>query len=232
MIKIDPDGQAWKPTISDGIQNGYEWVPDELSYDTNGNLHEGLYEQAIFFTNNHNFDENSSFNMGSSSAIVYKADGTKAVYPVCTLPSDATKYATVPEGIYEAKVGKHRNSYTALRMSDIGTSNFSNNRIELGIENPAYSDGRTYATGINIHKAGKNDKTGMTTKGKPISAGCTLISREQWRNFISNFNTDSQKQNIISVTISRTCGTALNSNRNTPAFHSTQADNTQTSIWR
>lgn len=229
IILIDPDGRSWRPTNSDGSPNGYEWVPEDESYDDDGNLLDGLYHQAIFFTENYTFDENSDYNMGSATAVVYLADGTKVEYDATTRPSDADDYATVPEGRYEAKVGLHNGSYTALRMGDVGTTDFSNNRIELGTENPAYSDGRTYATGINIHKAGLNNKTGMTTSGSPISAGCSLIDRDNWSGFIGNFNTDAQKNNTVSVSLSRTYSTPLNFNWTTPVFN-TQVDNTRVVI--
>lgn len=229
IILIDPDGRSWRPTTSDDNPNGYEWVPEDESYDDDGNLLDGLYHQAIFFTENYTFDENSDYNMGSATAVVYKADGTKVEYDATTRPSDADNYATVPEGRYEAKVGLHNGSYTALRMGDVGTTDFSNNRIELGTENPAYSDGRTYATGINIHKAGLNNKTGMTTSGSPISAGCSLIDRDNWSGFIGNFNTDAQKNNTVSVSLSRTYSTPLNFNWTTPVFN-TQVDNTRVVI--
>ncbi|HOB26602.1 MAG TPA: RHS repeat-associated core domain-containing protein [Bacteroidales bacterium] len=230
IILIDPDGRAWKPTTSDDKPNGYVWVPEEQSYDDNGNLLEGLYHQAIFFTENYTFDENSNYNMGSATAVVYLADGTKVEYDATTRPSDANKYATVPEGRYEAKVGLHNGSYPALRMGDVGTTNFSNNRIELGTENPAYSDGRTYATGINIHKAGIDNLTGVGRNGMPVSAGCILIDRNNWSSFIGHFNNDAQKNNTVSVSISRTYRTPLNFNWTTPVFNTqifnNQIDNT------
>jgi hypothetical protein len=234
IILIDPDGRAWEPTTSDGKPNGYVWVPEEQSYDDNGNLLDGLYHQAIFFTENYTFDENSGYNMGSSTAIVYLADGTKVEYDATTRPSDANQYATVPEGIYEAKVGLHNGDYPALRMGDVGTTDFSNNRIELGTENPAYSDGRTYATGINIHKAGQNNFTGVGKYGKPVSAGCILIDINNWSSFIGHFNNDAQKNNTVSVSISRTYRKPLNYNWTTPVFdppiNNNMIDNTRVVI--
>ena len=170
--------------------------------------------------------------MGSATAVVYLADGTKVEYDANTRPSDGDAYATVPEGRYEGKVGTHNGSYTALRTGDVGTQNFGpgNNTIELGYENPAYSDGRTYATGINIHKAGLNNKTGMTNSGSPISAGCSLIDRDNWSGFIGNFDTDAQRNNTISVSISRTYSTPLNFNVTTPTPPTTRVDNTRVVI--
>lgn len=85
-------------------------------------------------------------------------------------------------------------------MDDIGPSN----RIELGAENPAYSDGRTYAEGINIHMAGIDNFTGIGQNGKAVSEGCLLIDRNKWNNFINTFNNSEQRNNIISITVSRT----------------------------
>jgi RHS repeat-associated protein len=210
IIFIDPDGRAWKPTMDEnnGSQTGYEWIPDDQSYDNDGNLLAGLYNQAIFFSENGTFDSESDFNMGSSTATVYKADGTTEAFDANTYPSDQDEYATVPEGIYQAKVGLHKSSYTALRMSDTDGSG----RIELGTENPAYNDGRTYAAGINIHKPGLNNKTGMTTSGQAISQGCLLIDRDNWDSFIGIFNTSEQKSNTVSVTVSRTYAAPTNQN--------------------
>jgi hypothetical protein len=214
IVLVDLDGQAWKSTMDEntGKQTGYEWIPEEESYNEDGTLKAGLYAQAIFFSDNGTFNSESGTNMGSSTASVYKADGTTETFDACTNPSDADEYATVPEGRYEAKVGLHKNSYTALRMGDVGTTDFSNNQIELGTENPAYSDGRTYATGINIHKAGKNNFTGVGRDGRAVSEGCTVMDRNTWDSFIGIFNTDAQKNNTVSVTISRTYSSPTNQN--------------------
>lgn len=216
---IDPTGEAWRPTYDedhDGNRtyNGYEWVAEENSYDQDGNLLPGLYAQAIFFSDNGTFDISSDFNMGSSTATVYLADGTTTAFDASTNPS-SSNYATVPEGIYHATVGKHKGDYDALKMRDIDAASQT---IELGTTNPAYSDGRTYAEGINIHKPGIKNKTGMTSTGKAISEGCLLIDRNNWSSFIENFNNSSQKNNKVSVTVSRSMATPHNINR-LPAFN-------------
>lgn len=69
----------------------------------------------------------------------------------------------------------------------------------------------------------------MTTSGSPISAGCILIDRDNWSGFIGNFNTDAQKNNIISVSLSRTYSTPLNFNYTTPVFN-VAVDNTRVVI--
>ena len=61
-----------------------------------------------------------------------------------------------PSGLYHAKVGKHQGKYDALRLFD--TNN--NRRIALGDKNPQHPE-RDYAEGINIHKAGINNYTGL-----------------------------------------------------------------------
>ena len=214
---VDPDGESWRLTydrIEGGvIFTGYEWVDEDKSYDVDGNLLQGLYAQAIFFSDNKTFDKDNGYNIGSSTATVYLADGTTETYAACTNPS-GSDYATVPEGTYHAKVGMHKGAYTALRMEDTDGSG----RIELGYENPAYTDGRTYAAGINIHKPGRDNLTGLTVKKMPISAGCLLIDINSWDRFIGHFEAEDQKNNTVSVTVSRSLSEPVNVNR-LPAFN-------------
>ena len=210
---IDPTGEAWKPIYTvdnkgNKIYNGYEWIPESESYNKDGSLKNGLYSQAIFFSDNGTFDSSKRYNMGSSTAYVYLADGSINTFEANTHPS-SEDYAIIPEGVYHAKVGIHNGSqasYTALRMSDVDNSN----RIELGKVNPTFEDGRTYAIGINIHKPGLNNLTGMTNSGTPVSEGCLLIDRNKWNDFIGIFDTTKQRPNQISVIVSRSLKRPLN----------------------
>ena len=172
----------------------------------------GLYAQAIFFSDNGTFDSSSKYNIGSSTATVYLADGTTQAFDANTNPS-SSDYATVPEGTYHATVGSHKGQYTALRMSDTNNSG----QIELGSPNPAHP-ARTYAEGVNIHLPGKNNFTGVDSKGNPVSAGCLLIDRNNWSGFIGKFNNSAQKGNTVSVTVSRTFATPIDATR-MPAFN-------------
>ena len=202
---VDPDGRAWHPTFDDNENvTGFEWVEPEFSYDENGNLHDGLYEQAIFFSENYTFNPQSKYNIGSSTATVYNSDGTTETFDACTYPSDLENCATIPDGLYEAKVGTHRN-YTALRLGDVGTTNFYNNTIELEMPNPS-DPSRTYAQYINIHKPGYNNLTGKTSDGRNVSEGCLLIDRTDWNNFIGLFSRDT----IIGVSVSRNYNIPMN----------------------
>ena len=208
---VDPDGLAWKPLYYNGEYVGYEWISNDDAYE-NGQLKDGYYEQAIFFTatgTQGSFNKDSDKNIGTSTAFVYLADGSIMAYNASTYPADLDKFPTVPEGLYEAKVGKHKGSYDALRLSEIGTENFYANRIDLENENPAFSDGRTYAQGINIHKAGSKDLTGQAKNGSYISQGCLLISRTEWNSFIGHFANKSQRNNIVSVSVSRSVSTPV-----------------------
>jgi len=202
---IDLEGLEWKGTNDkDGTPNGYQWDTDNAwntEADGNKTLKEDYYEQAIFFSDNETHNANSRYNMGSSTATVFKADGTTQTFDATSYPSDLNKYPTVPEGRYEATVGSHKSSYTALRMHTIGNTN---SRTELGFKNPAFSDGRTYATGINIHQPGSNNLTGMTWGGDPCSAGCMLVDKNNWSTFIALFDNATQRSNSVGVTISRT----------------------------
>ena len=208
---VDPNGLAWKPLYYNGEYVGYEWISNDDAYE-NGQLKDGYYEQAIFFTatgTQGSFDKDSKYNIGTSTAFVYLADGSIMAYNASTYPADLDKFPTMPEGLYEAKVGKHKGSYDALRLSEIGTENFYANRIDLENENPAFSDGRTYAQGINIHKAGKGDLTGGKNTGIYVSQGCLLISRTEWSSFIGHFANKSQRNNIVSVSVSRSVSTPV-----------------------
>ena len=213
---IDVNGEAWKPTQNeiDGTYTGYQWIPEEQSYDKSGKLLPGLYEQAIFFSNegiNGKFDPSSNYNIGTSTATVYKSDGTTSTFNACTYPSDISAYATIPEGIYEAKVGIHNRKYEALRLSDIGTVNFYENSIELGYPNPS-NKSRTTAQGINIHRPGKGNLTGIYNVSKAISEGCILIDENQWNSFMGVFNKPDMRNSLISVTVSRSMSSPSNQN--------------------
>lgn len=157
------------------------------------------YMNKPFFSNqgeNGSHDPNVKYNMGTSTAFVYEKDGGISKFEACTYPSDSKNFATVPEGIYEAQKGLHKNAYPALRLSDVGTENFSDNTIELGAPNPS-NPSVTVAKYINIHKAGINNCTGDAKT--IISAGCLLIDVNNWDQFIDKFDYDA----TISVTVSR-----------------------------
>ena len=157
---VDPDGEAWKPVGDmEGNPTGYVWVNPKDSYEKDGKLKKGLYEQAIYFShggkNGYYLSSNNGYNMGTSTATVYKADGSTEDYDACTFPANTEKYATVPQGKFEAKVGMHNSKYLALRLSEKGTKNFIKNFINLFSQNPSKRNRTNYAYGINIHKAGK-----------------------------------------------------------------------------
>ena len=218
---IDSTGMSWRPTYDEDhngnrVYNGYEWVDEAESYNEDGTLKSGLYAQAIFFSDNGTFDSSSDYNIGSSTATVYLADGTTTTFEANTNPS-SSDYAIVPEGIYHATVGIHNGSksrYTALKLRDEGAISQT---IELNAPNPAHLD-RTYAEGINIHKPGVGNLTGFTRKKTPISQGCLLIDINDWSRFIGIFDTDSQRSNIVSTTVSRSMVTPANVTR-LPAFN-------------
>ena len=202
----DPTGCEWRQTKDVKNQtSGYQWVEGEEARDKNGKLLPGVYEAAILFTaegdDGEVFDSSSDYNMGSSKAIVYGKDGPDDItkFDACTYPSDTKAYPTIPAGDYEAQTGLHKGSYKALRVGDKGTIDFDKNEIELGKQNTSKKSETTKAVGINIHKPGKNNKTGMTKDGKPISAGCLLIDRSSWSDFIKLFPDNT----TIGVTIKR-----------------------------
>ena len=204
---FDPDGMAWKPTTGEnGSLTGYSWIDEADSYNEDGSLKAGLYHQAIFFSatgaDGKTFDPNSAYNMGTSIATVYKADGTTVDFDACTYPSDINAYPTIPEKMLEAKVGLHKGEYPALRMSEIGTENFYKSKIELGFDSP--STGNTYAEGVNVHKPG------ICSDGRAVSKACFTIDRKRWDEFIGIFDNPSQRNNVISISVSRSLGKPTN----------------------
>jgi hypothetical protein len=198
---IDLDGEEWKAVVVDSKTTGYLWDPAHAYSDkAETKLNPGYYNQAIYFSDKGNFSEKTEFNMGTSTATVYKANGKTEDFDATIYPARAGDYATTPEGNYEATVGPHKKSYVALHMHNTG--NTGSESIDLGGANPS-NPSVTTATGIHIHHAGVNNKTGLTTDGKPISAGCLLIDVNNWDRFIGIFNTTAQKNNTIGVTVSR-----------------------------
>ncbi|MDE6310051.1 MAG: hypothetical protein K2L81_07660, partial [Muribaculaceae bacterium] len=206
---VDYDGREWKKIKDDeGRTINYEWVDKENAYDSDGNLLPDVFKSAIIFTacgeDGKKFNPSIGKNMGTSIAIVFGlSEGDVSKYNACTYPSDLKNCATVPAGEYEAVVGLHRKQYSALRLSDIGTKDFTHTSIELGRQNPSKPNKQTTkATGINIHKAGNNNYTGKYEKNnetKYVSEGCILIDIYQWDDFMSNF-----KEGIkIRVTVHR-----------------------------
>ncbi len=206
----DPTGKEWTKKLDEkGNLSGYEWVNPKDAYDKEGNLLPGHYQQAIFFSKEGSkgtFDPENDFNIGTSTATVYKADGTTETFDACTNPSDPKKYATIPAREYEAAVGKHKASspkgYTALRVGDIGTTNFYDNQIELGKPNPS-NPKTTKIIGANIHKPLSNNFTGVDRNGKPISVACILIDADRWDDFIKIFTEHKGESNIIGIIIER-----------------------------
>lgn len=162
--------------------------------------------------------------MGPSIATVYCSDGTTSEFEACTNPSNIYKYATVPEEMYEAKAGMHNgkvSKYKALRMSDMSTSNFNSSSVELGMPNPAHPE-TTKARGINIHKPGAGNLTGMTSTNSPISEGCFLIDRNSWSEFMGKFESSA----LISITVSRSMASPTNQNVSKPKPRSFQSRGT------
>ena len=211
IFMTDVYGLAWRPIKNEntGEVTGYEWWDESISYNDKGKLLEGLYHQAIFFSENGNYNQNSNYNLGSSTAYLYLADGSITQFRACTHPSDPNENATIPAGLYEAGLGLHKGKYYALRVGDLGTKNFLSNKIDLKEPNPSNPDTND-ARWINIHKAGGGDITGIDSKGLLISEGCFLISVNDWDEFIGYFNNNLQKNNVVSIGVSRTKAVPVN----------------------
>jgi RHS repeat-associated protein len=222
---IDPFGLAYRTTTdSTGNYNGFEWVDDAEAYDEDGNLLDGYFEKAILFRDNDTWNIGTfqngkyvSYNIGSSTAIVYDYKETKnedgtitrnpttTEYGAMTSPSDPSMFGTIAKNqLLQAVRHKHLGKYMALQMQ---TLSGSADIPSAGI-NP--SSKKNYVRGANIHKPGASNSTGTYLKNidevitinfiffkfsvkttsqrySGISEGCFLIDITKWDNFISHF---------------------------------------------
>jgi len=197
---IELEGLEWKPTKDkDGRAIDFQWDPDN-SKDENGKLKTGYFETAILFSEKSTSPSSGSadFNSGFHAlATVFKKDGSTQHYDAATLPSNSKLFGTVAEGLYKAKKGKHpmSNGYNAL---NVYTLDGKRDLPAQGGVNPR--NGGKFVSGVNIHKAGKNDYLG-TFKRKNgsvggVSEGCFTLKRgkgdELYNNFIENFEAGSE----------------------------------------
>jgi hypothetical protein len=232
---IDPFGLAYQPIAdSTGTYTGFSWVDDSEAYDENGNLLDGYFEKAILFSDNGNWSLGTfqngryvSYNIGSSTAIVYdyeeveNEDGTttktptSTEYAATTGPSDPSKFGTVAKNqLLQAVRHKHKGNYMALQMQTLSGS------VDVPSAGINPNTKKNYVRGANIHKPGANNSTGTflknitTTKTfnflglkfsfpitsqrySGISEGCFLIDITKWNEFISHFPAGVGKIGII-----------------------------------
>jgi RHS repeat-associated protein len=94
-----------------------------------------------------------------------------------TLPSDQKKFATVANGNYVGSRTMHKGKYLAIAYN-------GNKAVPtLGL-NPAHPS-QNSATGVQIHRSGVGNFTGIDSKGRAISEGCTVIARDQYSSFLA-----------------------------------------------
>ncbi len=222
---VELEGLEYK-SINDesGNVTGFEWDPDN-AYDNNGNLKDGYYERALLIEDKGtwsegNWDENEqrfkSYNIGSATITLYSYDiktdkngvvtktPTTTTFKATTMPSDSMRFGTIQPGFYHAVRWKHQNKYPALQIRTTSGSN----KIPTVGTNPATD--KSYAVGVNIHKAGKNNFTGTFWSKKDFkisdgnytesrkfrdrysgcSEGCQLVDINKWNDFMSNFKAD------------------------------------------
>ena len=198
---IDREGMSWERVTDDqGNITGFRWTTQAPNNTT-------IFAMALHISDHGTYSETTEFNIGSSTMTVYGDHGSDDIttFDGSSYPARLNDYATVQPGLYKAQLGLHKSDYLALRMSRLDGSS----RIPLmNDHNP--SNNLTYATGINIHKAGLNDKTGLTTTGSPCSAGCQLITRGRWDEFINKFNYSKQRNQDRLNSVGLTRSTFIN----------------------
>ncbi|MCW3109995.1 MAG: cell well associated RhsD protein [Segetibacter sp.] len=202
---VDMEGLEWAK-VTDGSQTtGYIWDPANAYVTGTNTLKDGYYRTAIYFTDNGTFDDGSEFNMGSSTATVYRTDGTTENFDATIYPARLNEFPSMPEGDYTAALGQHQGKYTALHLTNTG--DYANSTINLGFPNPNVNSenyNTNISTGVHIHHAGQGNKTGRTRNGKNVSEGCLLVDINNWDDFIANFTGGkSSSRSPTSVTISR-----------------------------
>jgi len=179
---IDLDGLEWTPVTSvQGEVTGFRFDPASIARNSDGSLRPNYFDAAIFFSDEGFKTENH--NIGSSIATVFRPDGTTSTYLASTYPSNSSKYATIRAGLYQAVHTIHNKQFPALQLRRY--HNIEDGNIPVIGINPAnpWRD-PPYADGINIHHNYTQD---YSTAGNR-SAGCQLICKNQWTEFIAEFD--------------------------------------------
>ena len=107
---------------------------------------------------------------------------------ISTLPSSTSKYATLKNGVYKATLVQH-DGKPALALNGGGPV-----PVVGGIDPFTLL---TYATGVLIHSAGKNNWTGMYfnqtyKKWMGVSEGCQLVCSSQFNQFLHAVGVEGQ----------------------------------------
>jgi len=225
---IDWDGLEYR-SVKDknGVVTDFVW-DKENAYDDKGNLKDGYYLKAIKIEDKGTWSVGTwssseqrykSKNIGSAELTVYSIDkdGNSQIeaFKGSTMPSDPNQFATIEPGFYFADRHKHRNKYWALQLQ---TESGSTSIPTVG-SNPARSDGKGVASGINIHKAGANnatnsiwskEKKSFEYKGKTysnrfskqysgVSEGCITVDVDCWADFYTNFPRGTGKVPVLLI---------------------------------
>lgn len=167
----DPDGLDWYY-----VNENVEWIDqtEEYAYLNNEGymtVAPSLGERYVEF-----YGSTSYYNeIGlGATAVVYAPGGEINVFDARTQPS-LPFMPTLKEGPYSATVGFHKMSYPALRLSNGGNVPTTN-------INP--KTGTSFASGVNIHKAGKGNYTGWFGLFQGVSEACLLIDRNRYNEFM------------------------------------------------
>jgi hypothetical protein len=134
---------------------------------------------------------------------VYLGGQLQGSFDSRSLPSDAARFATLQTGYYIANHHLHLRKYDALQVAsptvggdgkitmagDVATAGDAGSAVVPTVgPNPA-RPGHDTADGIDIHKAGIDDQTGVYgAEKKGISQGCQLVPVSQWPDFMKIIN--------------------------------------------
>lgn len=144
---------------------------------------------------------------------VYVGGELKGSFDSNSLPSDSARFATIQPGYYLANHHMHGhggNRYDALQLVSpnadadgkitmaseaVNSADAANVSIPTIGRNPAHPN-QSFATGINIHRAGRQDQTGMLGN-TAISEGCQLVPTSQWQDFINIIGSKDKNGNYL-----------------------------------
>jgi hypothetical protein len=95
-----------------------------------------------------------------------------------TTPSDSSKFATIADGTYSGTLvpNYHNSGYSAILLN-------SGNPIPTVRPNPTRANGAWIASSILVHKAGRDNFTGIGQDGRAVSKGCQVIASSQYEDY-------------------------------------------------
>lgn len=161
LNKTDPTGMNACGTNNDSSCKVTVTIQDR-SKDSNGHYN----DQYTGVKNSGNYNATATVSVNG------KETGT---FLVKTTPSDSSKSATIANGTYSGTLTTHSGD-VAIRLQPT-------NAIPTIGPNPSRQDGASIAQGILVHRAGRENFTGVGRDGRAVSEGCQVVCTSQYGDF-------------------------------------------------